>query len=798
MSPNRIHILRRSIAGLILFMGLSCMSLSSKADQWGDWMYTVSGSNVTITGYGGTGGDIVIPDAISNMPVTAIGDSAFYNRGFASVALGTNVVVIGVHAFENCHDLTKMIIPDSVVDIRDRAFLGCALLQSLVVGSSVTNIGNEAFAYATGLRNITVSDSVTTIGSNCFSGCNFLTNAFLGNSVTAIGSGAFCDCHDLLEITIPDSVISMGREIFINCDGLTNVVIGNGVTNIEVSSFDYCTHLVSVEMGAGIVSIADFTFDNCWALSLCVLPPTLVNIGEGAFHNCASLPSVVIPATVTNIGKYAFSGCNALSDVTVPPGITSLPDGVFSDSYGLTKVLFQGDAPSSLGSLVFWSTQATIYYYPWMAGWTNTFGGRPTVPMDISYALNDGAVTITGYTGTNSFLPIPNTISNLPVVAIGDYAFHNNEILARVMIPDSVLNIGELAFGYCSSFVSVTIGNSVTNIGDMAFDECVSLTNFTIPDSVISIGTCSFYGCESLTSVTIPNNVKSVWYNAFFGCTSLTNVILGSGITILGGTAFGCCPSLTSITVDAHHPLLSSLDGVMFNKNKTRLYICPGGKAGSYAIPEGVVDVGVEAFYYCNSLTNVTIPSTVTRFFELAFISCSNLMGVYFKGDSPVVYLPVFTADDNLTVYYYPWTSGWTDNLGGRPTQVNPAYTQWLLDHSFATNRTEDATDYDKDGMLNWQEYLAHTDPKTNADFLAITSMGSETSLGQIAWLAKSNVTYQVMKSSDLMGAWGSAPSGLGADQQSQQTAIMDGILQYADPGYAGATNAFYRVSVVP
>jgi len=66
-----------------------------------------------------------------------------------------------------------------------------------------------------------------------------------------------------------------------------------------------------------------------------------------------------------------------------------------------------------------------------------------------------------------------------------------------------------------------------------------------------------------------------------------------------------------------------------------------------------------------------------------------------------------------------------------------------------------------------------------------------------ISWAAKSNVAYQVMKSFDLQETWGNAPSGQGANQQSYRAGPMDGLLQYADPNYAGASNAFYRVNVV-
>lgn len=136
--------------------------------------------------------------------------------------------------------------------------------------------------------------------------------------------------------------------------------------------------------------------------------------------------------------------------------------------------------------------------------------------------------------------------------------------------------------------------------------------------------------------------------------------------------------------------------------------------------------------------------------------------------------------------------------LSGRSIQTHAllpkGHTQWLTDYGFTTSLTND---YDNDGMLNWQEYLAGTSPTNDADRLAITSMGSATDT-QFSWLAKSNVSYQVMKSLDLMGAWLNAPSGAGTNQQAFRTAPTDGLLQYADPNYAEETNGFYRVNVVP
>ena len=56
------------------------------------------------------------------------------------------------------------------------------------------------------------------------------------------------------------------------------------------------------------------------------------------------------------------------------------------------------------------------------------------------------------------------------------------------------------------------------------------------------------------------------------------------------------CTSLTGITVDAFNSFYSSVDGVLFNKSQTTLIQCPGGKAGSYTIPNSVTDIGYHAF----------------------------------------------------------------------------------------------------------------------------------------------------------------------------------------------------------
>jgi len=214
------------------------------------------------------------------------------------------------------------------------------------------------------------------------------------------------------------------------------------------------------------------------------------------------------------------------------------------------------------------------------------------------------------------------------VTSIGAWAFSDCTGLTSVTIPNSVTSIGRAAFYCCTGLTSVTIPNSVTTIGYYAFEYCYGLTSVTIPNSVTSIGDGAFYCCRSLTSLTIPNSVTSIGNFAFFCCTGLTSVTIPNSVTSIGDGAFSGCSCLTSINVASDNSNYCSVDGVLFNKDKTTLIQYPGAKQGAYTIPNSVTSIGDWAFYYCSGLTSVTIPNSVTSIGNSAFSGCSGLQSI--------------------------------------------------------------------------------------------------------------------------------------------------------------------------
>ena len=131
--------------------------------------YTATNGEVTITGYTGSGGVLAIPNAIAGLPVSSIGDYAFWN----------------------CGSLTSVTIPNTVTTIGDGAFEYCGMMTTLMIGNGVTNIGDGAFGYCASLDSVTIPGGVTSIGSEAFGSCNFLFSVFFAGNAPENDGSAF-------------------------------------------------------------------------------------------------------------------------------------------------------------------------------------------------------------------------------------------------------------------------------------------------------------------------------------------------------------------------------------------------------------------------------------------------------------------------------------------------------------------------------------------------------------------------------------------------------------------------------
>jgi hypothetical protein len=139
-----------------LAIGLTGLLLAGSVQA--EWMYTTNGCcEITITNYTGPGGAVTIPDKITNLPVTSIGNYAFLSKStVSSVTISTNVTSIGFMAFFGSTSLTSVTIPNSVTHIEGGAFGYCTHLTDVTIPNSVATIGLKAFESCSSLLAITV------------------------------------------------------------------------------------------------------------------------------------------------------------------------------------------------------------------------------------------------------------------------------------------------------------------------------------------------------------------------------------------------------------------------------------------------------------------------------------------------------------------------------------------------------------------------------------------------------------------------------------------------------------------
>lgn len=161
--------------------------------------FTTNSGAITITGYTGSGGAVVIPDTTNGFPVASIGDNAF------NASLNVN-----------CHNLTSVTIPNIVTNIGRYAFFSDTSLNNVAFGTNVTSIGVDAFCSCIDLSTVTIPDSVTNIGAAAFNDCYRLTSVMIPSKVTSLGDDAFAFCSGLAAVYFQGSAPNGNASVFSN------------------------------------------------------------------------------------------------------------------------------------------------------------------------------------------------------------------------------------------------------------------------------------------------------------------------------------------------------------------------------------------------------------------------------------------------------------------------------------------------------------------------------------------------------------------------------------------------------
>lgn len=319
------------------------------------------------------------------------------------------------------------------------------------------------------------------------------------------------------------------------------------------------------------------------------------------------------------------------------------------------------------------------------------------------YGTIEGGIRINGYTGDAEILEIPEQIDGEKVISIGYGAFENCKNIIQVVIPEGVSYIAANAFDGCSNLAKVTIPSSVTDIS-INFSGCYNLENldvaeeneiyasedgvlfnkekstlllcprgkkgqYTVPATVTKIDFMAFeysdltdiviqeglttvendvFFGSSIESISLPDSLTAISSGMFYDCDNLKTLYIPKGVSKIGSDAFGSCENIEFFSVSEDSTYFSAIEGVLFNKAKTKVVKCPPKMEGKYTLPSTVTSIDGYAFANCQKLTEISMPSKVTAIGDAAFMGCSNLIDVTIPENVSSIGEAAFSGCTNL------------------------------------------------------------------------------------------------------------------------------------------------------
>ena len=391
--------------------------------------------------------------------------------------------------------------------------------------------------------------------------------------VEQIGRRAFNGCLNLADISIPSTLEYWGEALFEYCSNLRRITVSD--QNEDLDSRDDCNAIIETDKNTLIF--------GCTGTKI---PASVTTIGQYAFRQCCQyLERIVIPEGVKRIERWAFSQCINLKEISLPVSLESMGYGMFDDCMSLESVTIPRNV-------------SEIRVDRWGTHW-NLFAG--------CYNLKEVKVDKQNRTfdSRNNCNAIIDSKTDVLVAGCGSS-----------FIPEGVKAIDELAF-YGSSLPAIRIPKSVRKIGSGAFLDCRSLSAISVDsgnpvydskdDCNAIIETASARLVQGCSRTRIPIGTKEIADSAFYMVYYLPpHLVIPEGVEVIGQEAFSAT-KLNSVQLPSS---LKQIKERAFDYCKQLYYVDM-----SRCSPQ----VGFFAFYGCETLNYVNLPSTPGEIDETAF-----------------------------------------------------------------------------------------------------------------------------------------------------------------------------------
>ena len=475
--------------------------------------------------------------------------------------IGKGVTSVGASAFENCTSLEIVELEEGITSINGYAFYSCTSLKELELPKSLKSIGENAFEGCTSLQKVTAYPKLTSLKNTSFRKCSVLTiRGYEGSYIQKYATekeipfesmGNWGTCGYSTEWYLIDGTLTIsGANNMTDYSetnkapwtglNITKIVVEKYVSTIGNYAFAGLSEVTEITLPNTVYEIGDYAFKNCAGLKSIEIPDSLELgiISEGMFYGCTSLETIKLPDNIREIENYAFANCKSLRSFIVPKDVTQISGGTFLNCESLSNIIL-GDEITSIGNSAFIGCNLTE-------------------------------------------IQLPSGIES-----IGEDAFAGNKF-TEIIIPSGVSKLGAGAFAGCELLQSISVeenNNNFSASNGVLYDKAGTTLllcpggkegSYTLPRRTTKIAESAFKDCKKITELNLPSGLTTIGGKAFSGM-NLTNIEIPAELERLSPDAFAYCYKLTEITVDEENTVFAAADGVLCDKNKEKVLVCPPG-----------------------------------------------------------------------------------------------------------------------------------------------------------------------------------------------------------------------------
>lgn len=591
-----------------------------------------------------------------------------YRTEVKKIIISDRITEIGTDFFKDFTALEDIEL-GGVKEIGDSAFMGCTSLKTLNLDGNIKEIGPEAFRNCKSLTTVTVGSKVKDVYYDTFKGCNNLTSISINKdnkyvyvdgkelinfeptsgkcgkhvkysynkktkTLTLSGYGPMYDGeHEIDEETLDETnyyPYGLPYEI-------KTLVIGDHITRIGSCAFSGCSSLENVKLGKNVSSIGSYAFVACDSLKNIQSGNHLKSIEGDAFSECKKLKTFTIGESVNYISEGAFSKCTRLRRFNVHKNnkFFSTRDNMLlnKNQSEIVSACFGSNKTCNISGSVK-QIYETILNDPSVKRFSVSKNNTKYASKNGLLYSKDGKKLIKAPANKSGIINIDDTVTSINADAICDsnkitqinigknvksldriFKYVNSKMLKKVQISSknkyyyeangSIISKANNKLIYCykTKGDTYTIPKSVKRIGDYAFSAQTKLKHIILSDTVTKLGSYAFCVSSDPTDLT---HIK------------LESIHLGKSCNLLANEnykAIDSIESLKEVTISGENPNYTSIDGVLYNKDVTKLAFLPGSLK-TYTVPEGVTGIMKNSPMHMSSLRNLVLSDTTTNAHE--------------------------------------------------------------------------------------------------------------------------------------------------------------------------------------